>query len=66
MKYKYVNTIFVNRIFFSPHATPNRFAYFSMAEESKIPGRSLLSKINGLSKDPVAIITFFALILSNL
>ena len=43
-----------------------RFAYFSIAEESKIPGRSLLSKINGLSKDPVAVTTFFALILSNL
>ncbi len=26
--------MFVKRIFFSPHATPNRFAYFSIAEEN--------------------------------
>ena len=54
------------KTFFSPQATPNRFAYFSIAEDSKIPGRSLLSKINGLSNDPVAFITFFDLIFNNL
>ena len=35
----------VNKIFLSPHATPNKSAYFFIADESNIPGRSLLSKI---------------------
>ena len=55
----------VKNIFFSPQATPNKSAYLFIAEESKIPGLSLFSKIKGLSKDPVAVITFLALILSN-
>ena len=58
--------MFVKSTFFSPHATPNRSAYLLIADESKIPGRSLLSNISGLSIDPVAVITFFALILSSL
>ena len=49
-------------MFFSPHATPNRFAYLLIAEQSKIPGRSLLWNISGLSRDPVAVMTFLALI----
>ena len=57
----YAVSLFVKNIFFSPHATPNKSAYVLIAEESKIPGRSLLSNINGLSIDPVAIMTFLAL-----
>ena len=66
MYYHLVPKLLVNKIFFSPHATPNKSAYFFIADESNIPGRSLLSKIKGLSIDPVAVITFLARILSNL
>ena len=40
--------------------------YFFIEDERIIPGLSLLSKINGLSIEPEAIITFFALIFHNL
>ena len=58
--------MFVKNTFFSPQATPNKSAYLLIAEESNIPGLSLLSNIRGLSIDPVALITFLALIFNNL
>ena len=40
--------------------------YFLIEDERIIPGLSLLLNTKGLSIDPVAIITFFALIFQSL
>jgi hypothetical protein len=55
-----------NKTFFLPQATPNKSEYFFKAEANKIPGLSLLLKTSGLSRAPVDVITFFALIFNNL
>jgi hypothetical protein len=62
----YALSLFVKKTFFSPHLTPKKSAYFFTAVDSIIPGLSLLLKISGLSKAPVARITFLALIFKSL
>ena len=66
MAVSYAVSLLVKRILFSPQATPYKSIYFLIAEDNSIPGRSLLSNIKGLSIEPVAVITFLALIFNNL